>query len=206
MLGQRKEKMKKIFYTQRVEVIESYGERRDCADQNIPRFLQASGYLPFPVPNVIEDLDSYLKEANPDGILLTGGNSLVCYGGSAEERDRTDEQIICWAVKNRIPMYGFCRGMQSILVYFGVKLEQVKNHAGVRHIVKGDWGKRIVNSYHNQAATQVNDQFIVTASGEDGVIEAIEHKEYPIAASMWHPEREVPFAAEDMQRVQELYQ
>ena len=197
--------MKKIFYTQRVEVIESYRERRDCADQNIPRFLQACGYLPFPIPNVIENIEDYLSEVRPDGILLTGGNSLVCYGGNAEERDRTDERVLCWAIKNRIPVYGFCRGMQSILFHFGVKLEQVKNHAGVRHHVSGEWGERNVNSYHNQAATQVSGQLIATAVGEDGVIEAIRHKEHPILASMWHPEREMPFAEEDIQRIQKLF-
>ncbi len=197
--------MKKIFYTQRVEVIESYGERRDCADQNIPRFLQACGYHPFPIPNVIENLEDYLREAGAEGILLTGGNSLVCYGGNAKERDRTDEQILCWAIKNRIPVYGFCRGMQSILSHFGIGLEQVEDHAGVRHYVSGEWGERIVNSYHNQAATQVNAQLIVTAVAADGVIEAIRHKEYPIIASMWHPERETPFVGEDIQRIRKLF-
>lgn len=198
--------MKKIFYTQRVEIIESYGERRDCADQNIPRFLQVCGYFPFPIPNVIENMADYLDEAGADGILLTGGNSLVCYGGNAQERDRTDEQILCWAIKNQVPVYGFCRGMQSILTHFGVKLEQVKNHAGVRHDVSGEWGTREVNSYHNQAAMQICDQLIVMAVGEDGVIEGIRHNEYPIVASMWHPEREKPFVKEDIQRIQELFQ
>lgn len=198
--------MKKIFYTQRVEIVESYQERRDCADQSIPRFLQACGYLPFPVPNVIEDLESYLNEARPDGILLTGGNSLVGCGGNAPERDRTDEQILDWSIKNLVPVYGFCRGMQSILSYFGVKLEQVRGHAGTYHNVSGEWGERKVNSYHNQAAMQAGTQLIVTAAGEDGVVEAVRHKEYPIMAGMWHPEREMPFAEEDIQRLQELFQ
>ena len=46
--------MKTVLYTQRVEVVKSYGERRDCADQNIARFLSTCGFLPLPVPNIKE--------------------------------------------------------------------------------------------------------------------------------------------------------
>ena len=42
-----------VIYTQRVEIVESYQERRDCADQSIPRFLETCGYIPVPVPNVV---------------------------------------------------------------------------------------------------------------------------------------------------------
>lgn len=197
--------MKKIFYTQRVEIVESYQERRDCADQNIPRFLQECGYLPFPIPNVIEDINTYLNAAGPDGILLTGGNSLASYGGNAEERDKTDRQVIQWAITNGIPLYGFCRGMQSVLDYFGGTLEQVKNHVALRHEISGEWGKLTVNSYHNQAAFTVPVGLIATAVSADGVVEAIRHRDYPIEATMWHPEREQPFAKEDIQRIQELF-
>lgn len=40
--GALPDKGKIVLYTQRVEVVESYGERRDCADQEIPRFLMKS--------------------------------------------------------------------------------------------------------------------------------------------------------------------
>ena len=43
-----------VIYTQRVEIVESYQERRDCADQSIPRFLETCGYIPVPVPNVVQ--------------------------------------------------------------------------------------------------------------------------------------------------------
>ena len=198
--------MKKIFYTQRVEIVESYQERRDCADQKIPLFLQACGYLPFPVPNVIEDISLYLREAGPDGILLTGGNSLAVYGGNAAERDRTDRGILQWAIENRIPVYGFCRGMQSILDYFGGKLEPVQNHVALRHDVSGEWGNLNVNSYHNQGAFQAPPGLIVTAASDDGVIEAIRHEKHPIEGAMWHPEREQPFLQEDILRIQKLFQ
>ena len=115
-----------VVYTQRVEIVESYQERRDCADQNIPRFLEACGYLPVPVPNVISDLEMFVEAVSPAGILLTGGNSLNRYGGTAPERDKTDYRLIEIALRKNIPLYGFCRGMQSVLDYFGCELENVQ--------------------------------------------------------------------------------
>ena len=81
--------MKVVLYTQRVEVAESYGERRDCADQNIPCFIEACGYLPLPLPNIRNIAERLIEQIRPSGIILTGGNSLVEYGGDAPERDET---------------------------------------------------------------------------------------------------------------------
>ena len=99
-----------VIYTQRVEVVESYRERRDCTDQNIPLLLEACGYLPVPVPNVITDLDMFVETVSPAGIMLTGGNSLVKYGGTALERDETDRRLIGIALRRNIPLYGFAGG------------------------------------------------------------------------------------------------
>lgn len=197
--------VKTVIYTQRVEIVESYGEQRDCADQNIPRFIEQCGYLPIPVPNVIEHLEEWMDSLTPSGIVLTGGNSLVKYGGTAPERDMTDHQLLRLAMRKQIPVYGFCRGMQSILDYFGCELVQVKNHVAKKHLVEGTWGKMSVNSYHNQGCLQVKAPLKVTEKAEDGVIEAIECQEYHLAATMWHPERENPFSLSDIVRFQTLF-
>lgn len=194
-----------VLYTQRVEIIESYQERRDCADQNIPRFLEECGYIPMPVPNVVQALDVLVERIQPVGIVLTGGNSLVCYGGTAPERDHTDKSLIEIAMKRKIPIYGFCRGMQSILDYFGCKLENVENHVAIRHSVQGAWGMMEVNSYHNQACKQIKEPLHVAEMTADGVIEAVECPQYKIMATMWHPERENPFKETDMKRIKELF-
>lgn len=196
--------MKIIFYTQRVEIVESYNERRDCADQDIPRFIQACGYLPFPVPNIW----SIAKEMlclEPAGILLTGGNSLVKYGGNAPERDLMENNMLDFAMQHKIPVYGFCRGMQALLDYFGCPLEEVQGHVAVRHKITGEMGALEVNSFHNQACLQAKGPLKVLAKAEDGVIEAVCCKEKRVLGTMWHPEREKPFAAGDIQRVKELF-
>lgn len=80
----------------------------------------------------MSDLVTLVNTVNPTGILLTGGNSLEKYGGDAPERDRIDHQLIDIALYQNIPLYGFCRGMQSVLDYFGCSLESVAGHAAAR--------------------------------------------------------------------------
>ena len=109
--------------------------------------------------------------------------------------------------ENNIPLYGFCRGMQSILHYFGNELINVKNHVAVRHTINGNIGIDYVNSYHNQACVKLKDnsKLEVLAQSEDGVIEAIKHKSLPIIATMWHPEREEIYSEKDIKRIRELF-
>ena len=65
--------MDTVLFTQRVEIIESYGERRDCADQDIARFIHVCGFFPVPVPNIKEIAYDMFMQLKPAGIVLTGG-------------------------------------------------------------------------------------------------------------------------------------
>lgn len=199
--------MEIVIYTQRVEVIENYQERRDCADQRIADFITACGFLPIPVANRADLAEQIINSVRPTGIVLTGGNSLAVYGGNAPERDSMDEALIELAVERKIPIYGFCRGMQSILSHFGNELVNVDGHVAVRHDVQSDGECYEVNSYHNQACIQLKDGcgLLVTARTNDGVIEAIRHESLPMIATMWHPEREKQFAERDINRVKTLF-
>ena len=198
--------MKKVvLFTQRVEIIESYQERRDCADQRIAEYISACGYVPVPVPNNPEYAVEIANRVEAAGIVLVGGNSLVKYGGNAPERDATDKALIEYAIEHKVPLYGFCRGMQSILDYFGNELTNVEGHVAVRHVVKGDGGEFEVNSYHNQACVKLSSDCLETVLlTDDGVIEKVRHKEYPIIGTMWHPERENPFKEMDIDCLKEL--
>lgn len=197
--------MKLVMYTQRVEIVESYGERRDCADQNIPRFLSFCGYLPAPLPNIPDITESLLLQMKPAGIVLTGGNSLVSYGGNAPERDETERKILEFCLKHEIPVYGFCRGMQVLLDYFGCELSNVSGHTAVRHRLLGKYEGAEVNSFHNQACLAVKEPLKALAWTEDGVIEAVAHRDKRIMGTMWHPEREAEFAASDVEHVRKFF-
>lgn len=197
--------MKIVLYTQRVEIVESYGERRDCADQNIPRFIEACGYLPLPLPNIWSITERLLHHMSPAGIVLTGGNSLVKYGGSAPERDSMERNILEYALAHDIPVYGFCRGMQVISDYFGCRLGEVQGHVAVQHKVTGSSGEMEVNSFHSQACLCIQPPLEVLAQTEDGVIEAVSYPQRHILGTMWHPERENPFHDTDIQRMKNLF-
>ncbi len=205
--------MKIVLFTQRVEVIESYNERRDCADQRIAEFIRACGYLPVPVPNIAALAKELVEELKPAGIILTGGNSLVKWGGNAPERDATDKTYIELAIEKNIPLYGFCRGMQSILDFFGEKLTTVTGHVAKRMIVTGVEDpvlgsfNREVNSYHNQGCVVINRSDIeILAKSEDGVIKAIRLKAYKLLGTMWHPERENPFNGSDIHLLKSFFE
>lgn len=197
--------MKTVLFSQRVEVIDSYKERRDCADQKIAEFISSIGFLPIPAPNNSNIAESLINELKPAMIILTGGNSMVEYGGNAPERDDMDNKLIELAIKNNIPLYGFCRGMQSILSYFGNTLETVRNHVALYHNVHGIINDN-VNSYHNFGCKKLIDgcELEITAISDDGVIEAVKHKRYLIIGTMWHPEREMPFRNEDKKYILDL--
>ena len=64
--------MKKIIYTQRVEIIESCVERRDCADVEIAKLIWTCGFLPVPVNNIPEKIQTFLEDIRPDWIIITG--------------------------------------------------------------------------------------------------------------------------------------
>ena len=152
----------------------------------------------MPVPNVRSIAGQMVRQMQPAGIILTGGNSLLKYGGDAPERDETEKAILDLALERRIPVYGFCRGMQIILDYFGCTLQQVQGHVAVRHGIDGILGALEVNSFHNQACKEVNPPLEVLAQTEDGVIEAVCYREKHILGTMWHPEREEPFCKESV--------
>lgn len=197
--------MQTVVFTQRVEVIESYQERRDCADQRIAEWIRACGFLPIPVPNDAQIARETVAVVGPAAIVLTGGNSLVKYGGNAPERDATDRALIELAVTQRIPLYGFCRGMQSVLDYFGNELVRVKGHVAVRHEITGCEETQEVNSYHNEACIELkNDCLTALMRTADGVIEKVRHKHLPIVGTMWHPERETAFQESDIRQLKTL--
>ncbi len=197
--------MRLIAVTQRVDRFPSYGEQRDALDESWTRFLIACECVPVPVPNHLEAAKMLLENIQIDGILLTGGNSLVRYGGDAPQRDETERYLIGYAMEKDIPLVGICRGMQVIQDYFGVALNKVEEHVAVRHevLLEGEWVMK--NSYHTYAACTSTEELAVVAKAADGAIEGVRHRKHRIYAMMWHPERNNPFEKKDMEFFKKVF-
>lgn len=206
--------MKRIAVTQRVDMISSHEERRDALDQRWIPFLQTINLLPILVPNNIPYVQQLIEDKSIDGILLTGGNSLVKYGGDAPERDEIEKLLIGFAYSKKIPLLGVCRGMQMIQDYFNNSLCEVAGHVATRHSLVVEEGLRIsnvvnrykdVNSFNNYGAYKVNGDLLPVAHSLDDVVMAVEHKEHKIFGIMWHSEREPPFNKNDQDMFKEIF-
>lgn len=109
-----------------------------------------------------------------------------------------DRNTLVTAIEMNIPIFGICRGLQTINVAFGGTLKQHifhphSNDAGdlVHSVVnvRSD-DKFKVNSFHHQAIDNLGNGVSVEMISEgDGIIEAISVEDKKIFAVQWHPER-----------------
>ena len=188
-----------IVVTQRMVLDTKTGEWRDCLDQAWHAFLEACDLVPLIMPNHLASAKRLLEVNRPEGVLLTGGGDIAAQGGRDVARDEVEAHLLDWAETEEIPVFGVCRGMQVLLDRFGTSLKRVTGHVRTRHTVAFDTGGREVNSFHDFGAISVEPPLIPWArSPEDGTIEAVRHESRPIAAIMWHPERERPFDEADI--------
>ncbi len=204
--------MKKILLTPRLVESESYAEKRDAIDVRWAALLSELSLLPIVLP-VSSDPAVYLNEIEIGGVLLTGGNSLSTLESNAlsEIRDNQEKRLLELAFKRGLPVLGVCRGAQFLSQYFGASFERKEGHVAVRHALElsascaASLGEaeeaasgRVVNSYHDFVITEVCEDLEVLARAEDGTVEAFRHSRLPALGVMWHPEREEPFAKNDL--------
>ncbi|MEZ5813110.1 MAG: gamma-glutamyl-gamma-aminobutyrate hydrolase family protein [Alphaproteobacteria bacterium] len=174
------------------------GEPHDALDQRWFDFLDYCGLTPILIPNHPATVKNVLTNITLAGVLLTGGNSLVKYGGDAPARDETETILLKYAQENRLPVLGVCRGMQVIQDYYGVPLERVRGHVLSEQVVEINRNPEIVNSFHDFGTYEMADDLDVWAKAEDGLVKAIRHKNKPVTGIMWHPERISPFSLRDV--------
>ncbi|WP_236789902.1 gamma-glutamyl-gamma-aminobutyrate hydrolase family protein [Amycolatopsis sp. GM8] len=153
-------------------------------------FLAACGLFAVPLPIEPDIAWSVVRRTRCVGLLLSGGNDL----GSVPERDTLEYGLVSNAMAAELPVIGVCRGMQVLLSAFGGELHRVEGHVAQTHPVSTG---RMVNSYHEWAAFEAPEEFLVTERC-GAVVEAIRHRTAPLTGIMWHPERMSPFDEQDL--------
>lgn len=194
------ERRKKIAISPRLIENDSYHEIREAVDIRWGHFLRQCGALPFVLPTCLDRADFASLEI--DGILLTGGNDLDVLSPNplSERRDAFETALLEYGMRNGIPVFGVCRGCQLIASRFGAALKEFDGHVATRHrLVRPLEGMEEVNSYHAWGVAELPDCLEELARTPDGSIEAFRHRELPISAVMWHPERETPTVPFDLQ-------
>lgn len=170
--------------------------------------------------------EGLLKLNECSGLLLTGGidiyprrysdtvipNTKETY---SPERDEFEFKLLEKALDLKIPVFGVCRGLQLINVYFKGslipdieearnvshrKISSKKDRMHLIHITKDSLLRDIigldeteVNSSHHQAIDIIGEGLMLNAVSADGIIEGIEFTDKKdksfLLGVQWHPER-----------------
>lgn len=112
-----------------------FGAKSLCyIEKDMANYLSRPGVMPILIPDLKEkDLGEFLNEL--DGIVLEGGSDIApqTFGEKPIEngrwpgdpyRDKYELRILDYAIKNDKPVFGICRGLQLMNVYFGGTLYQ----------------------------------------------------------------------------------
>ena len=184
----------RVALTMRVTQAPGYAEPRDAVSHDWLARLRDWGMTPLLVPNVLAAPDAYLGGLGANLLVLTGGDDL----GVTPERDAPEKRLLDGAVRSGLAVLGVCRGMQLINLHFGGRLAPVEGHVARPHPVTLDaplkdlyGNEMIVNSFHTQSvpADGLGDGLVAAALDADGNVEALHHRDLPVAAVMWHTER-----------------
>ena len=200
------------------------GNPQHYLNESYMNAIRHFGGIPLLIPVLALPEEVAMLVGICDGLLLTGGDDLnpARFGEAvlndtvsvAQERDEAEWAVLDLAVQRNIPIFGICRGIQVMNVYFGGSLyqdipAQVPSDVAHRmekpyhrtghsckvvpnsplHALTGvsEFG---VNSHHHQAIRDVAPGFISMGQCEDGIVEAVCEPSKPFCWGVqWHPER-----------------
>lgn len=201
-------------------------------DKYVRAISLATGGLPVMLPSLGDLIDIPAAVARLDGLLVTGSPSNVYpthYGQAAtpeaephdHDRDATTLPLIREAVRQGLPLFAICRGMQEVNVAFGgtlhVRVHEMPNKFDHRqprhddpdvqygprhpaHLVEGGLLHSLlgeteitINSLHWQAVDRLGEGLSIEARAHDDTVEAIrlEGARNFALGVQWHPEYKV---------------
>lgn len=186
----------------------------------------AAGGVPVIIPPV-NDAETIINTLDRiDGLLLSGGADINPLWVNEEpspalkninmQRDAAELLTVRLAYNRQIPIFGICRGIQTIAMALGGHVLQDITPTNVKHSQDADrtetthsvriekesllsqifskYGNNddellYVNSFHHQAVDNPGSLLRAVAHAADGTIEAIESAEHKsIVGVQWHPE------------------
>ena len=187
--------------------------------------ISAAGACPVMIPLGLaeEQLQALLPRL--DGLLFTGGGDVQPERYNShphplvqnvdEDRDQLEITLVDLAVRQQIPFFGICRGLQVINVALGGSLyedlleqrpgsmrhdfdeEFPRDHLAHPVSIQADTHLRAiidtndldVNSLHHQGIQRLAPPLCASAHSPDGLVEAVEVANHPFGmAVQWHPE------------------
>lgn len=190
---------------------------------------EAAGVMPMMVPALGDRIDFAELAGRLNGLVVTGSPSNIephHYGCERARddilhdpaRDATTLPLLREAIRQGLPVFAVCRGIQELNVVMGGTLHQflhevpgrldhrsdkskpIGERAGLSHpvtLTPGGALERIagrqevmVNSLHGQGIDRVGDGLLVEAVSPDGVVEAVSVADAPTfqIGVQWHPE------------------
>lgn len=187
-----------------------FGRKKDT--KNYENFFSAPGMEPMTTLNLGE-------LANCQALVLPGGGDITpAFFGERNNGSRNIDteldilqfQAFNYALQQKMPILGICKGMQVINVALGGTITQDSPTAAFHRYQGADqyhatvltpgsclytlYGAEItVNSAHHQTIHKIGNELSpIQHCPLDNCIEAMVHQKLPILGVQWHPERILP--------------